>query len=51
MLQLALVRQQPDFVKERLRVKNFDASAAIDSILLLDEKRRKLQLELESAQA
>ena len=51
MLQLALVRQQPDFVKERLRVKNFDASAAIDSILFLDEKRRKLQLELESAQA
>jgi seryl-tRNA synthetase len=51
MLQIALIRQQPDFVKERLRVKNFDASAAIDSILLLDEKRKKLQLELESAQA
>jgi seryl-tRNA synthetase len=51
MLQIAMIRQQPDFVKERLRVKNFDASAAIDSILLLDEKRKKLQLELESAQA
>jgi seryl-tRNA synthetase len=51
MLQIALIRQQPDFVKERLRVKNFDASVAIDSILLLDEKRKKLQLELESAQA
>jgi seryl-tRNA synthetase len=51
MLQLAVIRQQPDFVKERLRVKNFDASAAIESILLLDEKRKKLQLELESAQA
>ena len=51
MLQLALIRQQPAFVKERLLVKNFDASAAIDSILLLDEKRKKLQLELESAQA
>jgi seryl-tRNA synthetase len=51
MLQLALIRQQPAFVKERLLVKNFDASAAVDSILLLDEKRKKLQLELESAQA
>jgi len=51
MLQIALIRQQPDFVKERLRVKNFDASAAIDSILKLDEKRKKIQLELESAQA
>lgn len=51
MLQIAVIRQKPDFVKERLRVKNFDASAAIDSILLLDEKRKKLQLELESAQA
>jgi seryl-tRNA synthetase len=51
MLQLAMIRQQPDFIKERLRIKNFDASAAIDSILTLDEKRKKLQLELESAQA
>jgi seryl-tRNA synthetase len=51
MLQLTLIRQQPAFVKERLLVKNFDASAAIDSILSLDEKRKKLQLELESAQA
>ena len=51
MLQLAVIRQQPAFVKERLQVKNFDASALIDAILLLDEKRKKLQLELESAQA
>ena len=33
MLQLAVIRQQPDFVKERLLVKNFDASAAVDTIL------------------
>jgi seryl-tRNA synthetase len=51
MLQIALIRQQPDFVKERLLVKNFDASAAINAILLLDEKRKKMQLELESSQA
>ena len=51
MLQIALIRQQPDFVKERLRVKNFDASAAIETIRSMDERRRKLQLELEAAQA
>ena len=51
MLQIALIRQQPDFVKERLLIKNFDASAAINAILLLDEKRKKIQLELESSQA
>jgi seryl-tRNA synthetase len=51
MLQLALIRQQPAFVKERLLVKNFDASTAIDLILSMDERRKKLQLELESAQA
>ena len=51
MLQIALIRQQPDFVKKRLLVKNFDASAAIDTILSMDERRRKLQLELEAAQA
>jgi seryl-tRNA synthetase len=51
MLQLAMIRQQPEFVKERLRVKNFDASGAIESILILDEKRKKLQQELETAQA
>jgi seryl-tRNA synthetase len=51
MLQLAMIRQRPAFVKERLLVKHFDASAAVDSILSLDERRKKLQLELESAQA
>lgn len=51
MLQIALIRQQPDFVKERLLVKNFDASAAIETILSMDERRKKLQLELEATQA
>ncbi len=51
MLQVALIRQQPMFVKERLLVKNFDGAVVIDSILLLDEQRKKLQLELEAAQA
>ncbi|HEV3223603.1 MAG TPA: serine--tRNA ligase [Puia sp.] len=51
MLQLALIRQQPDFVKERLLVKNFDATTAISKILELDAQRKRLQLEMESEQA
>jgi len=51
MLQIALIRQQPAFVKERLLVKNFNASETIDAILLLDEERKKMQIELESGQA
>ncbi len=51
MLQLAVIRQQPAFVKERLKVKNLDAGPAVDAILTLDEQRKKLQLQAEAAQA
>ncbi|HTB25991.1 MAG TPA: serine--tRNA ligase [Puia sp.] len=51
MLQLAMIRQQPDFIKERLLVKNFDASAALAKILELDAQRKRLQIEMESEQA
>jgi seryl-tRNA synthetase len=51
MLQLAVIRQQPAFVKERLLVKHFNASEAIDTILSMDDRRKKLQVELETAQA
>ncbi|MFI5124185.1 MAG: serine--tRNA ligase [Chitinophagales bacterium] len=51
MLQLAVIRQRPEFVRERLKVKNLDAGSLIDSILTLDEQRKKLQLELETAQS
>jgi seryl-tRNA synthetase len=51
MLQLAVIRQQPEFVKERLKVKNLDAGSIIDSILVLDEQYKKLQFQVETAQA
>jgi seryl-tRNA synthetase len=50
MLQLAVIRQQADFVKERLRVKNFDAVSTVDAILSLDEQRKNVQLQLETLQ-
>jgi seryl-tRNA synthetase len=51
MLQLAFIRQQPELVRERLAVKNFDGSALVDAILALDEKRKKLQVESETTQS
>lgn len=47
MLQIQLLRENPDFVIERLAVKNFDASAVVKSILSLDENRRKYQTEMD----
>jgi seryl-tRNA synthetase len=47
MLQLALIRQQPDFVKERLAVRNFKQPELVDEILELDATVRKLKGEIE----
>lgn len=45
MLQLQTIRQNADLVKERLAVKNFKEISLVDDILLLDDQRKKLQLE------
>lgn len=45
MLQLQVLRQQPEFVKERLAQKNLKETHLVDSILAIDEKRRTLQTE------
>lgn len=45
MLTLKLLRENPDFVVERLAVKNFDAADAVRKILDLDADRRRLQTE------
>ena len=51
MLSLALIRQQPEMVKERLAVKNFKSPELVDSIIALDEERKKLQTSAENAQS
>lgn len=48
MLLLKLLREQPDFVIERLAVKNFDAKEIVARILKEDEKRRQTQTELDA---
>jgi seryl-tRNA synthetase len=45
MLQLQVLRQNPQTVKEKLAVKHFAAVHLVDEIIALDDERKKLQLE------
>ena len=45
MLQAAFIRQNVDFVKERLGVRNFAELDLVDTIVALDDQRKKLQLQ------
>jgi seryl-tRNA synthetase len=51
MLQLAFIRQNVDFVKERLAVRNFTDTGLVDDVIRLDDQRRKLQLESDTMQS
>jgi seryl-tRNA synthetase len=51
MLQLQVIRQDPNGVKERLSAKFFNDGSVVDEILKLDEQRKKLQLEFDNTQA
>ena len=48
MLTIKLIKEKPDFVVERLAVKNFDAQEIVNQIIELDEKRRKLKVDLDN---
>lgn len=47
MLEIQLIRQSPDFVKERLSVRHFAEIGLVDEILKADEERRNIQKELD----
>ena len=51
MLTLKLLLENPDFVIEKLAVKNFDAREIVEKINALDQNRRALQAELDSCLA
>jgi len=51
MLQLQVIREKPEWVKERLAIKNFTETTLVDTVLSLDEQRKKLQLEFDSNKA
>ena len=51
MLQLQIIRQDPEAVKERLAFRNFANPEIVDLVLSLDDQRKKLQLEIDNTQA
>ena len=51
MLQVPFIRENSALIVERLSVRNIDAKSMIDDVLSLDEKRRKLQTELDSTKS
>jgi seryl-tRNA synthetase len=51
MLQLQVLRQNPQAVKDRLGIKNFKEINLVDEVVVLDDQRKKLQLEFDTTQA
>ena len=51
MLDIKVIRSNPDAVKQAMRTRNMDADAIIDEILDIDVKRRKITGEVEAKKA
>ena len=51
MLQIQVLKEKPDWVKERLAVRNFKQPELVDEIVKLDEQRRALQVSFDTSQA
>ncbi|GAC1416850.1 MAG: serine--tRNA ligase [Flavisolibacter sp.] len=51
MLQLAVLRSDPERVKERLSFKNFKEIHLVDQIIMLDDKRKKLTFQFDDTKA
>ncbi len=51
MLQTRFIVENPEFVIERLRIKNFDATNIVHKIVELDKEKRNLQREIENLKA
>jgi seryl-tRNA synthetase len=51
MLQINFIRENPEEVINRLKIKNFDASVLVDQIIGIDEKRRLSQTKLDDSLA
>lgn len=51
MLQVSFIRNNTELVKQRLAKKNFAELNLVEEVLLLDDERKKLQLEFDNTQA
>lgn len=51
MLQVSLLRQNREWVKERLAVKNFSELNLVDEVIALDDRRKQLTFQFDETQA
>ena len=51
MLTINLIREERNFIIERLKIKNFDAAEILDRIISLDTERRDIQTRTDQMQA
>src|SRR5579863_3544780 len=51
MLDIKLIREQPDLVRQRLATRGAGDESRIDELIKLDEQRRKLLTEVETLKA
>ncbi|HLW34260.1 MAG TPA: serine--tRNA ligase [Chthoniobacterales bacterium] len=51
MLDIRLIREKPDFVRERIATRGGDDAGKIDELLKVDGERRKVETELQQLQA
>jgi seryl-tRNA synthetase len=51
MLQLTVIRENPEKIIERLAIKNFDGTTIIKEVIALDDKRKENQKQLDENQA
>ena len=51
MLQVNLIKQDPEEIKRRLSIKNFKDLNMVDEIILLDEERKKLNFQFDETKA
>jgi seryl-tRNA synthetase len=51
MLQLQVLRQDPQGIKDKLAIKNFKDVDLVDEIIALDDQRKKLQADFETTQS
>src|SRR5438045_4619149 len=51
MLDIRLIREKPDFIRERIATRGGDDAAKIDELLKVDAERRKAETELQQLQS
>jgi len=51
MLDIRLIRERPDFIRERLTTRSADLAQQVDEVLKIDSERRRLETQLQQLNA